>query len=168
MKNLFCFLMFLMFFFISGCAASMTSSPREHSVSGGEMDLIFLKEPPYIKTKNRMDLSGIKKNEDLIVVREAVNQIARFFVQLSFVQAPIDGFSEIATKNGMANIKFPPKNNQYNYYLAIKIYNWVLHDPEMISLSAEFRGVPDKGSPYFDKFVFVKKDGIWLFDRREL
>ena len=162
------FLIFSLIFCISGCAADMNSSYHERYVTGENMDFSFKKERPYVKTKNRMDLSAIKKNEDLIVVKEAINQISRFFVQLSFVPVSINTFSDMATKNGIVNIKFPPKNNQYNYYLATRIFDWMVHDPATISLTVEFRGVPDKDGPYFDKFIFVKENGVWLFDRRDL
>jgi len=161
-------LIFSLIFCISGCAADMTSSYHERPVTGENMDFSFMKEPPNRKIKNRADLSAIKTAEDLAVVKEAINPVMDFFQVYSQVRATPSSFSALATSNGIKHMRFPPKIDNLNYYISKKMWNWVVHDPQTIFLTVDFRGMPPDTGVHRDTFVFVKRDGVWLFDRHDL
>ncbi|MGK5043459.1 hypothetical protein ACQ4WQ_24295 [Janthinobacterium sp. GB1R12] len=152
---------------LPGQAAEKIVGAAERTVNVRALDFGFMKEPPNRKIKNRVDLSEIKTAEDLAVVKESINQVMDFFQVYSQVRATQASFSALATSNGIKQMRFPPKIDNINYYISKKMWNWVVHDSQTISLTVDFRGMPPDAGVHRDTFVFVKRDGIWLFDRHE-
>ncbi|MGK5020833.1 hypothetical protein [Janthinobacterium sp. LB2P10] len=150
-----------------GHAAERVVAAEEKTVNVRALDFSFMKEPPNRKIKNRVDLSAIKTAEDLAVVKEAINPVMDFFQVYSQVRAIPSSFSALATSNGIKQMRFPPKIDHLNYYISKKMWNWAVHDPQTIFLSVDFRGMPPDNGAHRETFVFVKRDGAWLFDRHD-
>ncbi|MGK5038002.1 hypothetical protein [Janthinobacterium sp. LB3P118] len=153
---------------LPGHAAEKIVGAAENTVNVRPLDFRFMKEPPNRKIKNRVDLSAIKTAEDLAVVKEAINAVMDFFQVYSQVRATPSSFFALATSNGIKHMRFPPKIDNLNYYISKKMWNWVVHDPQTIFLTVDFRGMPPDTGVHRDTFVFVKRDGVWLFDRHDL
>jgi hypothetical protein len=170
MRNFYFLVIFLGFGIMlpPGHATERVVATEERTANAKALDFSFMKEPPDRKIKNRVDLSAIKTAEDLAVVKDAINPVMDFFQVYSQVRATPSSFSALASSDGIKQMRFPPKIDHLNYYISKKIWNWVVHDPQTIFLTVDFRGMPPDTGVHRDTFVFVKRDGVWLFDRHDL
>ncbi|MGK5048123.1 hypothetical protein ACQ4WP_19860 [Janthinobacterium sp. GB4P2] len=134
----------------------------------GALDLGFMTQAPNRKFKRRVDLSAITRADDLAVVKAAINPVLVFFQVTGAVRQPAHAIRMVTTRNGELALLKPPRVNDYNYFLARRLWNWTVHDAQTISLTVEFVGLSNTQHHYSNTYVFVERYGTWLFDRHVL
>jgi hypothetical protein len=72
---------------------------------------------------------------------------------------------EVTTNSGLANLKFPPVQNQSNRFMPQAIDNWKIIDNKTLSFDVVFRDLLKNQEAYQSSFVFVKNGQGWQFDR---
>ncbi|MCX7173069.1 MAG: hypothetical protein NT159_03890 [Proteobacteria bacterium] len=130
-------------------------------------DTSFLKEQPYRKIKQRVDLTGVASQADLDVIKDGINPIVLFFAHLNLKDIPPERMFHIATHAGAQRLRLPPLElvGGGRYYPE-KMYDWKVTGDSTITVTASFQDpIKKAASPYTDTFVFVKGDGKWQFDR---
>lgn len=127
------------------------------------LDISFLKEEPYRKTKQKVDISSLKTAHDLSVVKEAINPIMRFVVGMSFAELPASVNEKLLTDYGRTVLQRPPLRNELKRYSVAEINNWHVCGENKISFSARFSDLLQKNH-WKEEFFFVRTDDGWRFD----
>jgi hypothetical protein len=125
----------------------------------------FLKQQPYKKGKQAVDLSNIKNHEDMLIVKESINDVMRAITLLAYTEKNIPALKEITTSEGFERLEFPPVQNKSNRFISNKINNWKIINPSTLSFDVEFRDLLKEKPAYHSSFVFVKTEHGWKFDR---
>jgi hypothetical protein len=132
------------------------------------LDYSFLKENPWRKQKLGVDLSGIKTEKDLTVVRSGINDIVVFIHRLSSAVPGNQNQSESFTADGQAHLRLPPTatapGRDAVRLFPIKKYDWEVVDDSQIAVTVDFGLIREK-TLYSDRFVFMNSNGRWRFDR---
>lgn len=127
------------------------------------LDNSFLKEEPYRKTKQKVDISSLQTAHDLSVAKEAINPIMRFVIGMSFAELPAAVNDKLLTDHGRTVLQRPPLRNELKRYSVAEINNWHVCDENKISFSASFSDLLQKNQ-WKEDFFFVRTDDGWRFD----
>jgi hypothetical protein len=139
--------------FLQACAvtASGTTGPR------------FLKEEPYRKVKQRVDVSSVKNERDLAVVSDAIDTIMKFVVSMSFTKTTRLMASDLMTEHGRSVLNMPPIRNEFKRYSMYSINNWKICGDDALSFDATYSDLLQRDF-WSEKYMFVKMSGAWRFD----
>jgi len=134
------------------------------AVEAGQMSRpSFLTEEPYRKTKQKVDLSSIKSQPELMVVKSAINPVMRFIVATSFTELPPYANEKLLTDHGRLVLRRPPIRNKFNRYAVAIMRNWKTCGDKQVSFEASFSDLLQKNF-WHEKFLFVKTPDGWRFD----
>ena len=153
------YIKFLMITFIALVSVPMPLSASEI------LDTSFLKEQPFRKGKQTVDLKSISNAHDLQIIKNAINNIMRLLTILGYNQTNNPGLSSVVTTNGAANLRYPPKSTKSNRMTFHRVANWKIINESELSFDVEFTDSMGKKESYFDHFVFVRTERGWVFDR---
>ena len=133
------------------------------------LDTSFLKEQPYRKLKQRVDLSSVTSESDLAVIRDGINPIMFFFANLGYITIPPQHMIKITTSAGAHRLRLPPVDSRRSNgrFASKEKFNWKVTGDSMITVTANFRDKHGKSTPYTDSYIFVKENGVWKFDRHD-
>jgi hypothetical protein len=123
----------------------------------------FLREEPYRKTKQAVDMSSIRNEHDLRVVRDAINPVMRFVVGLSFAGLPPAVSALLVTEHGRSVLQQPPLRNERKRYSVQEIRDWRVCGTDAVSFTGVFTDLFRK-NPWERAFLFVKTHDGWRFD----
>lgn len=138
---------------LSSCAA----------VPMNQLDTSFLKEEPYRKQKQKVDLSSIQTVQDLAVVKAAINPIMRFIGGTFFIKLPAVVEKDLLTENGRAVLQRPPVQNQYNRFSSQQIGPWRICGKDTLSVRVRFSDL--LGREFWTQdFLFINDGITWRFD----
>ncbi|WP_350296825.1 hypothetical protein [Limnohabitans sp. Rim8] len=110
----------------------------------------FLKSDPYKKSKSRVELSGIKNESELTIVKEAINdtlQLIRIFGPGNILpdgRIILDNtrmhpsFLKLTTEQGRREIDIEPASTR----LDKKIYNWNIISDDQLEVDVIFKHQP--------------------------
>ena len=127
------------------------------------LDTRFLKEEPYRKTKQKVDLSSIRTEHDLAVVKAAINPIMHFMVDVHFTEAPPELTEKLMTEHGRAVLRRAPARNKFNRYSVASMSNWKVCGDKMLSLDATFSDLLRRKF-WQEQYLFVETADGWRFD----
>ncbi|MFA9275002.1 MAG: hypothetical protein ACEQSE_09020 [Candidatus Aquirickettsiella gammari] len=144
-----------------GCAHAQSNLDKKS-------DKAFLNKEPFRKGKQTVDLANLTRSQDLLIVEEAINDVMKFIYILAQTKINFPALHDVATDNGIVNLKFPPIQNQSNRFMYQKIGNWKIVNTETLSFDVEFRDLLKKEEPYDASFIFIRTNNGWRFDRHEL
>lgn len=123
----------------------------------------FLKEEPHRKTKQRVDVSSVKSEADMVVVGDAINTIMRFVIAMSFTETTRLMSSDLMTTHGKSVLKMPPIRNRFKRYSMYSLGNWKVCGKDALSFEATFSDILLRDF-WTEKYLFVKTSGVWRFD----
>ena len=130
------------------------------------LDTRFLKEQPYRKMKQRVDLSGVTKETDLAVIKEGINPIMFFLGALAQEDVPVQKVMKIATSAGAQRLRLPPlQGSGRQRYTPREKFNWKVTGDSMITVTVRFHDMIRPALTYTDTYIFLKEHGEWKFDR---
>jgi len=127
------------------------------------LDTRFLKEEPYRKTKQKVDLSSIQSEHDLAVIKAAINPVMRFMVDVTFTDMPPALPEQLMTEHGRSVLRRAPVRNKFNRYAVARMSNWKVCADKQLSLDAVFSDLLGKKS-WAEKYLFVETPDGWRFD----
>ena len=133
------------------------------AVAGQDLDTGFLREEPYRKQKQNVDLSSIRTERDMAVVKQAMTPVMRFIVGLVFTKPNPAVDRDVMTEHGRLVLKRPPIRSQYNRYIAYRVGDWKVCSETMLSFHAEFGDLFHKNL-WEEDFLFVNEGNGWRFD----
>jgi len=133
------------------------------SAAPGTTDPRFLREEPYRKVKQRVDVSSVKNGHDMAVVGDAVDTIMRFVVSMAFTKTTRLMSSDMMTRQGRSVLKMPPVRNEFNRYSMYSINNWKICGEDALSFDATYSDLLRRDF-WSEKYLFVKTAGVWRFD----
>lgn len=132
------------------------------------LDTRFLKEQPYRKMKQMVDLSGVTKETDLAVIKDGINPILFFFANITQESISTERMSQIATSAGAQRLRLPPlQSSGRGRYGQAEKFNWKVTGDSMITVTARSHDMIRRSLTYTDTYIFVKENGEWKFDRHE-
>lgn len=131
--------------------------------AGNYLDTSFLKDEPYKKQKQKVDLSAIKTEHDMAVVKQAIDPVMRFIVGLIFADVPPSVAAELMTEHGRAVLKRPPLRNKFNRYASHRIGNWRVCGAGALSIHVVFTDLVERRF-WSEQFYFVNDGSGWRFD----
>lgn len=125
----------------------------------------FLREEPYRKQKQHVDLSSVTSAQELAVVGTAINPIMRFLVGLSFADIPKVVSTELSTAYGRQVLRLPPlrKDAKKNRYSVVNVKNWHVCGATSVSFDATFSDLLRRDF-WDEKFLFVNEGSGWRFE----
>jgi hypothetical protein len=156
-------------------ALSMTGVPPKleantvQNMPPSALDTSFLREEPLRKQKLAVDLSAITQAEHMQTVREAINPIVQFISRLSALPPRAANPPSAFTDGAVFRLRLPPKIKTPGHEMRlshIRKYDWVVSGNSTISFTVDF-GLIRAKPEYTDRFVFVRENGAWKFDRHE-
>lgn len=127
------------------------------------LDTGFLKQEPYRKTKQKVDLSSVQTEHDLAVVKAAINPIMHFMVDVQFTETPPVLTEKLMTEHGRAVLRRAPARNKFNRYSVARMSNWKVCGDKMVSLDATFSDLLGKKF-WQEQYLFVEAADGWRFD----
>jgi len=134
------------------------------AVEAGEMSKpSFLTEEPNRKTKQKVDLSSIKTQYSLLVVKSAINPVMRFIVDITFTDLPPYANNKLLTDHGRHVLRRPPIRNKFNRYSVATMRNWKTCGDKQVSFEASFSDLLQKNF-WHEHFLFVETPDGWRFD----
>lgn len=133
------------------------------AVEAGQMSKPFLAEEPYRKTKQKVDLSSIKTQSALLVVKSAINPAMRFIVAISFVELPPYASEKLLTDHGRLVLRRPPMRNKFKRYSVATMRNWKTCGDKQVSFEAVFSDLLQKNF-WHEHFLFIETPDGWRFD----
>ncbi len=136
-----------------------------------QFESLFQKPDPYFKQKRMIDLADVTREEDVAIIRDAINPIILFLINYGQDAGPNSKFDPLVTKDGAIRLTRPhiPTGGKHHYYSQSK-KNWKVIDPLTISLDVVFVDARHPNTTEYNftaHFVFVKRNGGWKFDRHE-
>jgi len=127
------------------------------------LDTGFLRDEPYRKTKQRVDLSSIRSERELSVVKAAINPVMEFMIGVSFAELPPALTEKLMTEHGRTVLRRAPLRNELKRYSVAKMSNWKVCGGTMVSLDATFSDL--LGRKFWnEKYLFVETPDGWRFD----
>lgn len=123
----------------------------------------ILKEEPYHKAKQRVDVSSVRNERDMAVVGGAIDTIMRFVVSMSFTKTTRLMASDLMTEHGRSVLKMPPVRNEFNRYSMYSINNLKICGEDALSFDATYSDLLRRDF-WSEKYLFVKTSGVWRFD----
>lgn len=143
----------------------MANSVRKVNRHG--LDISFLLEAPYLKQKLGCDLDSVMSAEDMYFIRDAINPIILFVMRVSDDLPSGKAAPLVRTAGGHDRLRRPPKDDRDSMpqrYGHLREFDWEVRGPTEIAVTVDFGMI--RGHPlYTDRFVFIKEDGTWKFDR---
>lgn len=134
----------------------MQISFAESLSSPYQPDRGFLKNDPYKKSKSRVELSGVKNESELMVVKEAINDILQLIRLFGLGNKLPDGriimentrthpaFIKLTTERGRREIDIEPASTRHDK----KTYNWNIISNDKLEVDVIFKHQPlSLGSP---------------------
>lgn len=156
--------------FIFSCALAANPAPSGMKRANAHgIDTSFLHRNPWRKQKLSVDLDNVHTAEDMKIIEASLDEIIKFVAMVS--NDPPSGVPVplAVTSAGRTNLRRPPIDQSRSMpqrFSHIREYDWDVRGAGEIALTADFGIVP--GRPvYTDRFVFIKEDGAWKFDRHE-
>ena len=128
------------------------------------VDSSFLRQEPYKKQKQVVDVSSVKSADDLAVVREAIDPIMRFLVGLTFATLPEAVSRELMTQNGRQVLQRPPLRSKVKRYTTVEVSNWRVCGTDAVSFDAIYAESLKRKDTWKQNFVFNKTGGVWRFN----
>ncbi len=124
----------------------------------------FLKEQPFKKVKQRIDVSCIKSKKSLEILEEAIYPILQIVLISSSPNPSIETINNATTDNGAKNLKYPYLDSYGNRYIYEKI---VIKKVEDDQIDVDMYFIDLLGKQKLQKFeqIYIKKNGKWGFDR---
>lgn len=133
------------------------------AVPVNQLDTSFLKEEPYRKQKQKVDLSSIQTEQDLAVVKAAINPIMKFIGGTFFIRLPAVVEKDLLTENGRAVLQRPPVQNEHNRYSSQQIGPWRVCGEDTLSVQVRFSDL--FGRKFWTQdFLFIHDGITWRFD----
>lgn len=126
------------------------------------IDTGFLKEEPFRKAKQAVDLSGIGSADEIAVVRDAIDPVMRFLVALMYTRLPAAVSRELMTEHGRAVLRRPPVRNANNRYALQRVGNWRVCGADTLVFDATYADLLRRDR-WEAGFLFKKIDGAWRF-----
>ena len=158
----------LLFFGLSVSAAVPNKSDMK-SLNAHGIDISFLHDNPWRKQKINVDLDAIQSKEQMKIISAAINEIIYFIAMVSNDPPSGQPVPLALTIAGRSNLRRPPVDTSRSMpqrFSHIREYDWDVRNGSEIALTADFGIVPNH-PVYTDRFVFVKENGRWKFDRHE-
>lgn len=124
-------------------SADLASSPYQP-------DRGFLKNDPYKKSKSRVELSGVKNESELMVVKEAINDVLQLIRLFGLGNILPDGriilentrthptFLRLTTEQGRREIDIEPASTRHDK----KTYNWNIISDDKLEVDVIFKHQP--------------------------
>lgn len=149
----------------------------------------FLKEDPFRKTKQVVQLTGVKSEAELAIVRGAINDVVGFvrlfgitgsnlgnatisntspekMAEIKAARVTWDAFARMSTPQGRQSMPIEPASG----HMTMAMDAWVVESDTALSVRTDFRQtsyelkmVKDP-MPKVLRLRFVKQEGKWLFD----
>jgi len=152
-------------------------------------DARFLKDDPFRKTKQVVQLTGVKSEAELATVKGAINDIIGFVrlfgitgsnlgsamvsgstpeqtAEIKAARVTWDAFSRMSTPKGRQSMPIEPASG----HMVVAMDQWMLEPEGALTVRADFRQtsfelkmVKDPPARVY-RLRFVKQEGKWLFD----
>jgi len=143
----------------------------------------FLEIDPYRKSKARVELSGIKNDQELEVVKDAINDVLRFIRLFGLGNKLPDGsivmkntrehpaFQMLSTAQGKEQLNIDPASTRIDQ----KTFNWNIKSNNQLSVDVILKHTPLSDGPAESpneriyRFTFVKGlcDAKWCLNEAE-
>lgn len=147
--------------------ASLSVLTSVHAQPPNDLDLSFLRGPPFERQKLATNLDTITKRSDLTLVKEAINDIIIFVhSSRSYSGQTADRFTEEGRLNFQSTPTATNSKGQQIALLPIRQYAWEVTDIQEIKLTSAY-GLTTAKPRFSQRMVFKKIDGRWRFDRYE-
>jgi hypothetical protein len=173
-------------FFLGSARAQ---APSASEASAFKPDRGFLKDDPFRKTKQVVQLTGVKSEAELAIVRNAINDVVGFvrlfgitgsnlgnaklanttpeqLAEIKAARVTWDAFARMSTQQGRQSMPIEPASG----HMATAMDAWVVESDSVLSVRTDFRQtmvelkmVKDP-APKVLRLRFVKQEGKWLFD----
>jgi hypothetical protein len=147
--------------------AAHPSAGATENVNAHGINISFLKQNPWRKQKLAVDLDSIQSREEMKIIEAALNDIIQFVAMVSNDPPSGRAVPLALTSSGRTNLRRPPIDTARSMpqrFSHIREYDWNVRGAREIAVTVDFGIVP--GRPvYTDRFVFIKEDGSWKFDR---
>lgn len=171
--------------FLLGPAHAQTPSPSGVFKPDGS----FLKDDPFRKTKQVIQLSGVKSEAELAIVRGAINDVVGFvrlfgitgsnlgnatisntspekMAEIKAARVTWDAFARMSTPQGRQSMPIEPASG----HMTMAMDAWVVDSDSVLSVRTDFRQTSYELKMVKDpvpkvlRLRFVKQEGKWLFD----
>lgn len=149
----------------------------------------FLKEDPFRKTKQVVQLTGVKSEAELAIVRGAINDVIGFvrlfgitgsnlgnatisntspekMAEIKAARVTWDAFARMSTSQGRQSMPIEPASG----HMTMAMDSWVVESDTLLSVRTDFRQTSYELKMVKDpvpkvlRLRFVKQEGKWLFD----
>lgn len=149
----------------------------------------FLKEDPFRKTKQVVQLTGVKSEAELAIVRGAINDVIGFvrlfgitgsnlgnatisntspekMAEIKAARVTWDAFARMSTPQGRQSMPIEPASG----HMTMAMDSWVVESDTLLSVRTDFRQTSYELKMVKDpvpkvlRLRFVKQEGKWLFD----
>lgn len=135
--------------------------------AGQPFDISFLRDEPYRKTKQKVDVSSVKTEEDLLTIKATIDSAMALMVAISFVEPAPAVEKELLTDHGRLVLRLPPLRNAFKRYSVAHISNWHVCGDAAVSFNAVFSDLLQRDF-WQETFLFVRSVDGWRFeDHRE-
>lgn len=181
----------LVFFSLSAWALVSPARATTHPTGSASFkpDASFLKEEPYRKTKQLVQLTGVKSEAEYAVVKQSMNEVVRFvrlfgisgsnlgnavisgtsperMAEIKAAKVTWRAYENLSTPKGRDSMPIEPASG----HMVRSMGDWEVESDTALSVRVDFRVTfvelkPVKDpAPQVMRLRFVKQEGKWVFD----
>lgn len=156
------------FIFLFSLISIACSSPMfDTSIGTDTRDLSFLRPPPHARQKLAVNLDSVTQKSDLLLIREAVDDIIVFLYNTRAISGQI---TEHFTREGLINFENVPTIHDEKKgsikLLPLRQYDFEVTDDQEIKFTCDY-GLIGSNPRFEQRMVFKRLGDRWKFDRYE-